>query len=205
VIGLSDGDTITVLDQENVQHKVRLEGIDAPESRQAFGTVSRRNLADLAFNHEVTVQYSKTDQYGRLVGKVIVDGRDVNLEQIEAGQAWHYKEYQNEQSPEDRTLYAEAETKAREEKRGLWTDPLPTPPWEYRHAKDRNVTPNATSLSDSTAVETASGQIIGNKRSKIYHWPGCTNYDDIAPHNRVSFASRDEAERAGYRAARNCP
>ncbi len=135
VVSVADGDTITVIGVGNRQTRIRLQGIDAPESRQAFGQASKRNLSDLIFGRQVVVEYEKTDQYGRTLGKVIVGGRDMNLEQVKAGLAWHYKYYQNEQSPNDRRLYADAETQARSMRRGLWDDPSPIPPWDYRRGK----------------------------------------------------------------------
>ncbi len=81
---------------------------------------------------QVTVEYQKRDRYGRIVGKVLLDGIDVSLEQVKAGLAWHYKKYQHEQSLEDRQLYAEAENKARDERLGLWRENNPNPPWEFR-------------------------------------------------------------------------
>ncbi|MGH8729146.1 MAG: thermonuclease family protein [Burkholderiales bacterium] len=77
VVGISDGDTITVLDARRVQHKVRLSGIDAPEKRQAFGNVSKQNLARMVFQKEVIVDYGKRDRHGRIVGKVLLEGNDV--------------------------------------------------------------------------------------------------------------------------------
>ncbi len=132
VVRVADGDTITVLDSSNTQHRIRLQGIDAPESHQAFGTQSKKNLSDLVFGKDVMVLYDKTDQYGRLVGKIMVNGQDVNLEQVKEGMAWHYKEYEREQSPEDRELYARAEDEARAQHRGLWQDPNPIEPSQYR-------------------------------------------------------------------------
>lgn len=134
-MAVADGDTITVLDAGNRQTRVRLQGIDAPESRQAFGQVSKQNLSDLVFDRHVVVEYEKTDRYGRTLGKVLVGGRDVNLEQVKAGLAWHYKYYQDEQSPADRRLYADAETDARAARRGLWSDSNPIPPWDFRRGK----------------------------------------------------------------------
>lgn len=137
VVGIADGDTVTVLDSSKVQFKIRLMGIDAPEKKQAFGNKSKQSLSALVFNKQVSVQYSKQDRYGRTVGKIIVNGIDANLEQVKAGMAWHYKQYQNEQSEEDRALYAQAEVQARMEKRGLWFDAEPTPPWEWRKQQKR--------------------------------------------------------------------
>lgn len=135
VVGVADGDTLTVLDSNKVQHKIRLAGIDAPEKAQPFGSRSKESLSELAYEKLVTVETDKRDRYGRLVGTVLVDGRDVNLIQIERGMAWFYRHYQNEQSPDDRRLYDAAEVKAKFERRGFWRDAGPMPPWEYRRSK----------------------------------------------------------------------
>ena len=135
VVGVSDGDTITVLDSDKVQHKIRLAGIDAPEKKQAFGNRSKESLSALAFDKTVNVETDKQDRYGRQVGKVLVNGQDVNLVQVERGMAWFYRQYQREQSPNDRRLYEAAEDAARADKRGLWRDADPMPPWEFRHNK----------------------------------------------------------------------
>jgi endonuclease YncB( thermonuclease family) len=133
VVGVSDGDTITVLDAAKTQHKIRLAGIDPPEKAQPFGQKSKEHLSDSVFGKQVQVEYTKTDKYGRTVGKVLVNGMDANLEQIKAGFAWHYKEYAAEQPVADRATYASAETTARSASAGLWRDAKPMPPWEWRH------------------------------------------------------------------------
>lgn len=135
VVGVADGDTITVLDASKVQHKIRLAGIDAPEKKQAFGQRSKQSLSDLVFNKAVTVETNKRDKYQREVGKVLVDGTDANLEQVKRGMAWFYRQYQREQSPNDRRLYEAAEDAAKADKRGLWHDADPTPPWKFRKNK----------------------------------------------------------------------
>ncbi|CAM8668317.1 COG1525 Micrococcal nuclease (thermonuclease) homologs [Comamonadaceae bacterium] len=132
VIAVQDGDTVTLLDHVNVQHRIRLAGIDAPEKSQAFGQRSKQSLGELVFSREVTVNTGKTDVYGRQVGKVVLHGMDVNLEQVKRGLAWHYKAYVREQSHEDRAAYASAEDDAKAANVGLWRDPLPTPPWDFR-------------------------------------------------------------------------
>jgi endonuclease YncB( thermonuclease family) len=135
VVRVTDGDTIVILDSANAQHKIRLQGIDAPERKQAFGTKSKDHLSDSVAGKFVVVEYEKRDYYKRILGKVLLSHQDMNLEQIKAGLAWHYKKYQKEQTPSDRALYSEAEIKAKEAKRGLWHDPEPVPPWEYRKSK----------------------------------------------------------------------
>jgi endonuclease YncB( thermonuclease family) len=133
VIGVKDGDTVVVLDAERRRHDIRLAGIDAPEKAQPFGQRSKEHLSDAVFGKPVVVEGGKVDKYGRRVAKIIVNGMDANLEQIRAGFAWHYKEYEREQSTTDRKLYADAESAARSARLGLWRDNAPTPPWEWRH------------------------------------------------------------------------
>ena len=132
VVGVHDGDTITVLDASRQQYKIRLAGIDAPELHQAFGSRSKQNLSGLVYNRQVLVEWEKHDRYGRTVGMVLVDGRDANLEQVRAGMAWWYRQYAKEQRPDDRQRYEAAESEARQAKRGLWADQAPVPPWEFR-------------------------------------------------------------------------
>lgn len=132
VVGVADGDTLTVLDKGRRQHRIRLAGIDAPEKRQDFGQRSKQSLSELAYRQNVLVDISKQDRYGRSVGKVLRGSVDVNLEQVRRGLAWHYKDYQKEQSPVDRRAYGDAEKEARCLRRGLWTLSDPMPPWEYR-------------------------------------------------------------------------
>jgi endonuclease YncB( thermonuclease family) len=142
VVGVTDGDTVTVLDREKRQIKVRLVGIDAPEKRQPFGQKSKASLSELTYRRMVIVITDKTDRYGRTVGKVVADGQDVNLEQVRRGMAWHYKAYSREQSAIDRVTYAAAEDTARSVKRGLWSMPGAQPPWEFRrHGSAEHVAP----------------------------------------------------------------
>ena len=89
VVGVQDGDTITVLDSSNANHRIRLLGIDAPEKGQPFGSRSGENLSEAIFNRVVTIEWSKHDRYGRIVGKVVLGGQDICLEQIKMGMAWH--------------------------------------------------------------------------------------------------------------------
>lgn len=140
VVGVSDGDTITILATTNTQHKIRLAGIDAPEKKQPFGNVSKKSLSDLVFGKQVAVDYSKQDRYGRFVGKVLIDGSDVNLEQVKHGFAWFYKKYQNELILDDRLDYLHAHEAAGVARVGLWVDRNPVPPWEFRKSKKTQTT-----------------------------------------------------------------
>ena len=136
VVGVTDGDTITLLDASNTQYKIRLSGIDAPEKKQPFGQRSKEALSAMAYGKEIYVEWFKKDRYGRTIGKLMTkQGQDINLEQINLGMAWHYKKYEKEQSREDRLLYADAEVRAERTRVGLWSDPNPVPPWDYRKTK----------------------------------------------------------------------
>ncbi|MBW8363349.1 MAG: thermonuclease family protein [Rhizobium sp.] len=135
VVGVTDGDTVTVLDEQKQQHKVRLAGIDAPEKKQPFGQRSKEALSDAVFGKTVSVEWNKLDRYGRIIGKIVVDARDVNLSQVEVGLAWWYQQYSAEQSVGDRQLYALTEENARRERLGLWSEAEPTPPWDWRKLK----------------------------------------------------------------------
>ena len=132
VVGVADGDTITVLDQQKNTYKIRLQGIDAPEKKQAFGEKSKQSLHDLVHGKQVRIEYDKEDKYGRIVGKITLDDLDICLQQLVLGMAWHYKKYQNEQSVADRVVYNDAELKSKSLKLGLWVDETPMPPWEFR-------------------------------------------------------------------------
>ena len=98
VVKITDGDTIHVLDQAKTRYKIRLAGIDAPEKGQIYGKKSSNNLAKHIAGQQIEVEYDKRDRYGRIVGKVLYHGQDINLAQVIEGFAWHYKKYQREQS-----------------------------------------------------------------------------------------------------------
>jgi endonuclease YncB( thermonuclease family) len=135
VVGVSDGDTIKVLDSNKKEHKIRLMGIDAPEKKQDFGAASKQALSNYIYQKEVTVEYKKKDRYQRILGKVILDKQDICLQMISDGMAWHYKDYEKEQSKTDRDLYSQAEVKARNDKIGLWGVKDAINPKEYRATK----------------------------------------------------------------------
>ncbi|HEY9283225.1 MAG TPA: thermonuclease family protein [Pyrinomonadaceae bacterium] len=213
VVAIADGDTLTVLDRDKRQHRIRLLGIDAPERGQDFGERSRQSLADMVFNKQVHVIVLKLDRYGRKLGKVTLSRTDVNLEQLRAGMAWYYRHYESDVFKEDRVAYDRAEREAKAAKRGLWADPRPIPPWEFRRTeRTRREVPDETTArparqsppGETAGADVRLGPIVGNRRSMIYHWPGCPNYNSVSPANRVIFPTREAAERAGYRAARNC-
>jgi endonuclease YncB( thermonuclease family)/methylphosphotriester-DNA--protein-cysteine methyltransferase len=195
VINVHDGDTVTVLDEKNKKTHIRLQGIDAPELKQEFGSVSQQNLSRMVLGKQVTIVWTKIDKYRRTVGTIMLDGHDINIEQVKAGLAWHFKKYEDEQNREDRVTYAAAEQQARSAKLGLWHDPNPTPPGDWRvDVKTKRWGPPPPD-----------GTIIGTRNSKKYHRPDCPGYRDMAERNRVFFKTVDEAEAAGYKRAGNCP
>lgn len=132
VVRIIDGDTLVLLIAGNVQERVRLTGIDCPERGQAFGTKAKEALSGRVAGETVTVEWDKRDRYKRIVGKVIDGQGDTNLSLVRSGMCWWYHKYAHEQSPEDQSLYEEAEETARGERKGLWRDPHPVPPWEWR-------------------------------------------------------------------------
>jgi len=132
VVGVADGDTITIVDVSDTKYKIRLQGIDAPEKSQPFGEKSKQSLHKLIHGKRVSIQFQKKDKYGRVVGKVLLNDIDVCLEQIRYGMAWHYKQYASDQPKEDRALYAQSELDAKSKLTGLWSDKSPTPPWQFR-------------------------------------------------------------------------
>jgi len=110
VVGITDGDTITVADSAGRQEVIRLAGIDAPEHDQAFGAQSTEHLAGLVSGKTVTLDCENERSYGRLICKILLpDGKDACLDQVQAGMAWHYKQFEDEQSPANRAAYAAAE------------------------------------------------------------------------------------------------
>ena len=146
VVAVSDGDTITISDASKTQYKIHIAGIDAPESKHAYGTRSKDNLNQLLHGKDVRVDCPKIDRFGQQVCKVWVqpsdcpqcgETLDVGYAQISAGLAWWYRAYAKEQSAEDRGRYESEEADARLRKRGLWVDAQPVPPWEWRWEPDK--------------------------------------------------------------------
>jgi len=137
-----DGDTVYVEDEAGKKFKVRLTGIDAPEQNQPYGLASTYHLRELLLNKFVLLEsepkkgkpYS-VDRYKRVLAKIILDGRDINLSQVLSGYAWHFKRYQKQQSPFDRESYSKAELHAKKNELGLWGEKKPMAPWKWRKIK----------------------------------------------------------------------
>lgn len=204
VVGVADGDTVTVLADEQTQRKVRLNGIDAPERGQPFGEAAKKHLSDLVFGKAVNVVGHETDRYGRLVGVIFVEGKDINLEQIKAGLAWYYRKYESNVDPARRTVYADAETEAQQARRGLWSEAAPEAPWDYRVRQRTDDEPATVTPTPAMPTPVMSGRIIGNRNSNIYHRPDCPDYNSVSERNRVYFKTEQAAQAAGFRRAINC-
>ena len=133
VVGITDGDTATVLTSANEQVKIRIYGIDCPEKKQAFGTKARAFLASLIFGQTVIIQPSGKDLYGRTIAKISYEDRDIGLTMIQYGYAWWYQQYAKKE-----TDYKKAQAKAREQQLGLWQDANPVEPSKFRKFKTKS-------------------------------------------------------------------
>ncbi len=164
VVGISDGDTLTVQTDDNRRVRVRLAGIDAPEHDQPYGTAATRSLAALALNRTVRVRVVAEDDYGRTVGAVFADGRDLDAEQVRRGMAWVYRRYAR-----SRRLYA-LEAEAKQARRGLWADSNPIPPWDWRHGgKTSKPSPPASpSASSRCGTKRTCGEMASCEEARFY-------------------------------------
>jgi micrococcal nuclease len=193
VVKVLDGDTIEVL-RDGKAERVRLHGIDTPEAGQPFGTKAKQFVLELMAQETVTVKVMDTDRYGRTVGEVILpDGTSLNRELVRTGHAWWYRQYSKD------TSLGDLESEARASMKGLWSDPNPTPPWEWRAAgRNKGKAPAA----DSSPKAMSSGPYHGNVSSRVFHQSSCRDYN--CKNCTEVMVSRDEAIRKGYRPCGNC-
>jgi len=194
VVGVSDGDTITVM-HHGKGERIRLYGIDCPEKRQAFGKRAKQFTSNMVFGKSVEVSPVTTDRYGRTIAWIYVNRTCLNEELLKAGLAWHYKRYSDEKH------LAGIETDAKQRKAGLWSDPNPIPPWNFRHGK-RTITEPKTSVTSSPLTDQKTIVYHGNVKSKKFHRPSCRYYN--CGNCTATFHSREEAIRAGYVACKVC-
>lgn len=127
VVRVADGDTVSILDSRNTQHKVRLYGIDTPERDQPYGKAAKKALIQLVDEQTVGVVIVETDSYGRIVGTLYQGGRNINAAMVASGYAWWYQYY----APHEHLLQT-AQQQARAQKLGLWAESDPVPPWDWR-------------------------------------------------------------------------
>ncbi len=143
VTRVADGDTLTIRDTNGDKRKVRLLGIDAPELKMEGGQQSKRHLERLLKQNGQNVKIyfpdrKKADRYGRVIGKVVSGDVDINYQMVRDGQAWYYRNYQKDVMRKDRSLYEDAMSQARQERKGLWASDNPEQPWEWRKSHRRN-------------------------------------------------------------------
>jgi micrococcal nuclease len=176
VVGVQDGDTITVL-QNGRPRRVRLYGIDAPEKSQPFGKRARQFAAKKVFGKVVTVKIkAKAGKYGRVIGEVFVEGRSLNEALVRSGLAWWYRKYARRAK-----VLAVLESEAKRARRGLWSDTKPTPPWVFRHKRQG---------------------LRCNIVSRVCHRVGCRHYRCKNCKRRVRSVAA--AKKAGFRLHRAC-
>ncbi len=190
VVSIADGDTLTVLDDTKSQFKIRLQGIDTPESRQAFGTQARKALASKVFKKNVRIEWEEKDRYGRTLGDVYLGDRWINKELLEEGWAWHYKQYSDSEE------LAQAETAARNTRAGLWKDNHPVPPWEYRHNPSKRK-PQEPESRISQQQPTTSPPAATNT-----HW--ITNSSGVRHNSSCRYYENSKGRKCGPDAGRAC-
>lgn len=192
VIGIADGDTFTLLLEDNSQVKIRLAEIDAPERGQPYGNRSRQAVSELVSGKFVRVEVQTTDRYGRTVGRPYVGDLDVCEEMVRIGAAWVYRQYVRDQS-----LFA-VEHEAREAGRGLWgiSESRNLPPWEWRRSGGQDSAPEGCNIKGN----------VNSRGDRIYHLPGTSSYGATRINTEKGerwFCSEEEARAAGWRAPRN--
>jgi endonuclease YncB( thermonuclease family) len=204
VVAVHDGDTMTVRTPTETI-RVRVAGIDCPELGQPWSSRATQFTARLVFGAEVTIEPRGADHYGRTIARVIVAGTDLAEELLRAGMAWHYEVG----SSDPRLL--DAERAARRARAGLWADAAPMPPWQWRHAHQAESAasggggeppPSTRSRTPRVDVRDARGPFHGNVQSRVYHRPGCPNYN--CKRCEETFLTAQSAEEAGYAPAGDC-
>jgi len=207
VKAVDDGDTIIVL-HDGLDEHIRFNGIDAPEKTQAYGKKAKEFTAAVTLGKEVTIIEHGKDKHGRTIGDVLLpDGSNVNRQLVKEGLAWWYWKHSQDKSLRD------LEDEARDEKRGLWRERNPIPPWVFRKIQNKQV-PEVGDFEPprklpaqqlDTSAKGSLGPIIGHRKSHIYQRPGCPGYGKVSERNAIQFSTLEEAEEAGYTIARNCP
>jgi len=193
VIGISDGDTIKVLAGNNQQVKIRLYGIDAPESKQDYGTRAKQFTSGQVFKKTVRVERIDTDRYGRTVGLVYYDQKRCLIKAlVNAGFAWVYRQYCANGTFCSELIRMEAN--AKKAGRGLWAKSNPIAPWDYRKGKYQ--------IRHDKRQGSTRGAYHGNVKSKVVHRQGCQYFN--CKNCKAVFNSRDEAIRAEYKPCGRC-
>lgn len=200
VVGVMDGDTIEVMHQGQGE-RIRLYGVDTPEKRQDFGQRAKQFTSSKVFGKVVDINPNDTDRYGRTVGLVTVDGKYLNEELVAAGMAWVYRSYCKQAFC---SRWLQLESRAKNNKIGLWSHPNPIPPWEFRHPQKATSHSSTSSTTSATAIEKGATDYVyhGNTSSHAFHQPGCNAYN--CKHCTAVFKTKEEAIVAGYEPCGKC-
>lgn len=195
VVNVSDGDTITVRRENGPQAKVRLYGIDCPEKAQPYGQKARELTASMVAGRTVDIQEKDVDRYGRTVGVVTVDGANLNESIVRNGFAWVYPQYCKESFCSD---WSRLESEAKQQGRGVWSDPHIVPPWDWRHGGKQVAAaePESDGKGQLAKHDSTAGEFHGNVNSHKFHRPGCQHYN--CKNCTATFGSRSGAVAAGY-------
>ena len=207
VIDVADGDTVTILTQNQEKIKIRLAGIDCPEGSQVHGEKAKQFISSLVSERRVRIIPDTIDQYGRTVATLLINGENLNRQIIAFGHGWVYRKYCTADYCND---WLKLEQTARDARVGLWSDENPQPPWEWR-AEQRSK--NSDEGGFSKIVSTITSSILtvgggssnlyhGNKRSHVFHGRSCKDYN--CKNCTVMLGSVQDAINAGYRAHREC-
>ena len=195
VVGISDGDTITILTNDKQSIKIRLAGIDTPEKSQAFGKKAKQFTSNAVYGKSVTIIQETVDRYKRIVGMVYCGNICLNEKLVKNGLAWVYRKYCGKPHCKEWLQY---EHQARINTIGLWSQNDPIPPWDYRRSKREKS--NTQKINNYSSV--ATGNFHGNVKSKNFHRQGCRYYN--CKKCTAVFSSRDDAINSGYRPCKNC-
>ena len=204
VVGVTDGDSITVLTSDSTEVKIRLDGVDCPEKSQAFGTKAKQFTSDLVYNKTVKVEKTGTDKYGRTLAYILLnDTINLNKELLKAGLAWHYKKYNSNEE------LAQFEQNAHNQKLGLWADSLPIAPWDFRHGTSSNGTLNNTlkdTLSTQSVLKTVPNStdvyVCNSSSSYAFHKYQCSGLNRCK--SGISEISKEKAESMGRTPCKIC-
>jgi endonuclease YncB( thermonuclease family) len=197
VVGVSDGDTITVLHDGKVE-KIRLYGIDCPEHRQDFSQEAKKFTSRTVFGKTVEVKPIDTDRYGRTVGIVSIDEKSLNEELVKAGLAWVYIQYCKESFC---NRWEKSQEDAKKAKSGLWSTQNPTPPWKFRQG-EKSSENKLPSPSNSKRRSKEANYLHGDTVTHVFHTPSCKDYN--CRNCIVPFKTKNQAIRAGYRPCELC-
>jgi len=199
VVHVADGDTVTVRDILNRKHRVRLYGIDCPESGQEFGDEAARHAAQLAAGKVARVVKYDKDRYGRVVGVVMVDGVNVNQSLIENGYAWKYRKYCKESFCKD---WRRLEEKAKRARLGLWSDETPVAPWDWRREQREGTAAVVGKPARPGSKGGPARGYSGNVNSRVFHDAECKHFD--CKNCLEQFSEREQALQKGYRPCGMC-